>query len=56
MDPFGLDHCLRSVWINRRHDRLGRGSTPVPTGDYSFDAEFPSKQAFVEAARAAKHE
>lgn len=48
-------HGLRSVWINRRHDRPGQGATPVPAGDYSFDAEFPSMQAFAEAARAAKH-
>ncbi|WP_296551567.1 HAD-IA family hydrolase [Rhodococcus sp. (in: high G+C Gram-positive bacteria)] len=45
---------LRSVWINRRHDRPGWGATPAPTGEYAYDLEFPTMQAFADAARAAK--
>lgn len=44
---------LRSVWINRRHDRAGWGATPEPTAEWSYDLEFPSMAAFAEAARAA---
>lgn len=47
-------HGLRSVWINRRHDRPGWGATPEPTGEYTYDVEFPTMQAFADAARAAK--
>lgn len=44
---------LRSVWINRRHDRQGWGATPAPSGDVGYDAEFTSMQAFADAADAA---
>ena len=47
-------HGLRSVWINRRHDRPGWGATPEPIGEYSYDLEFPSMEAFAAAAREAK--
>jgi len=47
-------HGLRSVWINRRHDRPGWGATPEPAGDYSYDLEFPTMIAFAEAAEQAK--
>jgi putative hydrolase of the HAD superfamily len=40
---------LRSVWINRRHDRPGWGATPKPSEDWSFDAEFSSMAAFAES-------
>ncbi len=33
---------LRSVWINRRHDRPGWGATPQPSGEWGYDLEFPS--------------
>lgn len=48
-------HGLRSVWINRRHDRPGWGATPEPTAEYSYDLEFSSMAAFAAAAREAKH-
>ena len=44
---------LRSVWINRRHDRAGWGATPEPPAAWSYDLEFPSMATFAEAARAA---
>ena len=47
-------HGLPSVWINRRHDRPGWGATPEPSGEYSYDLEFPSMEAFAAAARQAK--
>ncbi|MET9231426.1 haloacid dehalogenase type II [Lentzea sp. NPDC003310] len=40
---------LRSVWINRRHDRPGWGATPEPAGDYSYDLEFGSMGEFADA-------
>jgi putative hydrolase of the HAD superfamily len=40
---------LRSVWINRRHDRPGWGATPEPAGEWSYDLEFPSMGAFADA-------
>src|SRR3954447_17555485 len=40
---------LPSVWINRRHDRAGWGATPEPTGDWSYNLEFPSMAAFADA-------
>lgn len=43
-------HGLASVWINRRHDRPGWGATPRPTGEFTYGLEFPSMQAFAEAA------
>jgi 2-haloacid dehalogenase len=44
---------IRSVWINRRHDRPGWGATPEPAAEWSYDLEFPSLAAFAAAARAA---
>jgi 2-haloacid dehalogenase len=41
---------LRTVWINRRHDRPGWGATPP--ADITPDAEFPSMAAFAAAATA----
>ncbi len=41
---------LRSVWIDRRHDRPGRGATPP--ADARPDASFPSMAAFAAAATA----
>ncbi|WP_151526723.1 HAD-IA family hydrolase [Serinicoccus kebangsaanensis] len=43
-------HSLSSVWINRRHARPGWGATPEPAGTWSYQAEYPSMAAFVEAA------
>ena len=40
---------LPSVWINRRHDRPGWGATPEPSGEWSYDLEFPSMAAFADA-------
>jgi 2-haloacid dehalogenase len=47
-------HGLRSVWINRRHDRPGWGATPEPAERYSYDLEFPDLASFAAAAREAK--
>jgi 2-haloacid dehalogenase len=44
---------LRSVWINRRHDRPGWGATPAPSEPVGYDLEFPSLAAFAAAADAA---
>ena len=44
---------LRSVWINRRHDRPGWGATPEPSEAWTYDLEFPSMAAFADAADAA---
>ena len=41
---------LRSVWINRRHNRPGWGATPEPSGDWSYDLELPSLAALAAAA------
>jgi 2-haloacid dehalogenase len=41
---------LSTVWINRRHDRPGWGATPAPAADVLPDWEFPSLQAFADAA------
>jgi 2-haloacid dehalogenase len=41
---------LRSVWINRHHDRPGAGATLPPATDVHPDAEFPSMAAFAAAA------
>jgi 2-haloacid dehalogenase len=43
---------LRTVWINRRHDRPGWGATPEPPAGLSPDAEFPSMAAFAAAVEA----
>ena len=40
---------LPSVWINRRHDRSGWGATPEPSGEWSYDLEFPSMSDFADA-------
>jgi 2-haloacid dehalogenase len=39
---------LRSVWINRRHDRPGWGATPEPSEEWTYDAKFPSMAAFAD--------
>ena len=39
---------LRTVWIDRRHDRPGSGATP--DADVTPDARFPSMAAFAAAA------
>ncbi len=39
---------LRSVWIDRRHDRSGSGATPA--AEARPDATFPDLASFVEAA------
>ncbi|MDV3123533.1 haloacid dehalogenase type II [Mycobacterium sp. 21AC1] len=44
---------LPSVWINRRHDRQGRGATPAPSGEWSYNLEFPTVGAFADAVDAA---
>ena len=44
---------LRSVWINRRHDRMGWGATPEPSEAWSYDLEFTSMADFAAAADAA---
>ena len=44
---------LRSVWIDRRHDRPGWGATPEPSESWTYDLEFPSMAAFAAAADAA---
>jgi len=49
-------HGLPSVWINRRHDRPGWGATPEPSGEYSYDLEYSTMEAFAAAARKAKAE
>ena len=41
---------LPTVWINRRHDRVGWGATPAPAADVTPDWEFPSMRAFAAAA------
>ena len=40
---------LRTVWINRRHDRPGWGATPDPRSDLAPDWEFPTMTAFAES-------
>jgi 2-haloacid dehalogenase len=44
---------LRSVWINRRHDRTGWGATPEPDEEWTYDLEFTSMADFAAAADAA---
>jgi 2-haloacid dehalogenase len=39
---------LPSVWINRRHDRPGRGATAEPEGEWSYALELPSMAAFAD--------
>jgi 2-haloacid dehalogenase len=40
---------LPSVWINRRHDRPGRGATPAPSEEFSYNLEFASMADFADA-------
>ena len=40
---------LRSVWINRRHDRPGWGATPQPSQEWTYDLEFTSMADFADA-------
>lgn len=40
---------LRTVWINRRHDRPGWGATPEPRSDVTPDWEFRTMAAFAQA-------
>jgi 2-haloacid dehalogenase len=40
---------LPTAWINRRHDRPGRGATPAPAAIVTPDWEFPSMAAFADA-------
>jgi len=40
---------LRSVWINRRHDRPGWGATPQPAEAWTSDMEFHSMADFADA-------
>ena len=40
---------LRTVWINRRHNRPGWGATPAPPAEVTADWEFPSMSAFASA-------
>ena len=42
---------LRTVWINRRHDRSGWGATPAPPVEVTPDWEFPSMAAFASAVK-----
>jgi len=44
---------LRSVWINRRHDRPGWGATPEPAEEWSYDLEFHSMGELADAVDAA---
>jgi 2-haloacid dehalogenase len=44
---------LRTVWINRRHDRPGWGPTPAPAAPVRPDWEFASMAAFAAAVAAA---
>jgi len=41
---------LSSVWIDRRHDRVGAGATPP--AEAAPDASYPSMQAFADAVSA----
>ena len=41
---------LPSVWINRRHDRLGWGATPEPAEEWAYNLEFTSMASFADAA------
>lgn len=40
---------LRSVWIDRRHDRPGWGATPEPDDEFSYDAVFTSMGELADA-------
>jgi 2-haloacid dehalogenase len=43
---------LPTVWINRRHDRPGRGATPAPSAHVTPDWTFTSMGAFADAVDA----
>jgi 2-haloacid dehalogenase len=47
---------LRTVWINRRHDKPGFGATHEPTTPVTPNWEFPSMAAFAAAAQAEQAE
>jgi 2-haloalkanoic acid dehalogenase type II len=40
---------LRTVWINRRHDREGWGATPAPDSEVTPEWKFSSMAAFARA-------
>lgn len=40
---------LRSVWLDRRHDRPGWGATPEPDEQFSYDAVFTSMGELADA-------
>jgi putative hydrolase of the HAD superfamily len=40
---------LASIWINRRHDRPGRGATPEPTEQWTYNLAFNSMADFADA-------
>jgi 2-haloacid dehalogenase len=44
---------LRSVWINRRHDRPGWGATPEPSEAWTYDLELTSLAELAAAAERA---
>jgi 2-haloacid dehalogenase len=44
---------LRSVWINRRHDRPGWGATPEPAEAWTYDLELTSLAELAAAAERA---
>jgi 2-haloacid dehalogenase len=44
---------LRSVWIDRRHDRQGWGATPEPSAEWSYDLAFGSMADFADAVGSA---
>jgi putative hydrolase of the HAD superfamily len=44
---------LPSVWINRRHAQPGRGATPKPSEESSYNLAFTSIAAFADAVDAA---
>lgn len=46
---------LPSIWINRRHSQPGWGATPQPSGDWSYNLEFPTMAAFADAVDQAFH-
>ena len=44
---------LATVWVNRRHDRLGWGATPEPSEGWSYGLEVRSLGELAAAADAA---
>lgn len=41
---------LPTVWIDRRHDKLGLGATPTPSSHVEPDWQFASLAAFADVA------